>query len=89
LNIKPPEKLWEPAGCDLCGGEGYRGRTVLAELFQTGPETQELISRERGSKELEGLLLSRGWKTLLNNSLDRVVRGETTLSEVKEAVYLP
>lgn len=88
LNLTAPHSLWDAPGCEKCHGSGYIGRTLIAELFPVTPDIQELISRRAKIGEMEDHLVSRGWESLLTNGIERVVRGETTLSEVEGAVYL-
>lgn len=60
--LAAPPEVMSPVGCQACGGAGYRGRLVIAELKGDG---------EKG---------------MFRDGLAKVVRGETTVSEVLLAV---
>lgn len=69
--------------CPVCGGTGYYGRLVLAELLEPdSPDlVQGLLSRA-DSRRLGALAESSGMKTLRQVAAEAVARGHTTLEEV-------
>lgn len=76
---------WRPAGCAECLG-GYRERTGLYEWIRFGPEWEALlragsegIAERSRARELIG-------KTLMDDGIDKVRRGVTSLEEVLRVV---
>ena len=41
------------AGCDSCGGSGYRGRQGLYEVMSFSPELRRLILKEASTAEIQ------------------------------------
>lgn len=77
---------WIGAGCELCRGTGYSGRTGIYELLVLNDEIREELLRRRGASELRRRAIAAGMRTLANDG-DRLVRmGVTTAKEVMRVV---
>ncbi len=87
-HLPEPQLIWESAGCRICSGTGFKGRSVISELFLIDLEMETHISRGVSMQELSGIMKRRQFKTLLHNGLQLAAEGKTTLSEVEGAVYL-
>jgi general secretion pathway protein E len=73
----------EPVGCEACSGTGYRGRTTISELLVVDDGIREAIGRRSQDQRLiEQLARTIGFRTLYEDGLIKVGRGETTLEEV-------
>lgn len=70
------------AGCDKCGGTGYKGRTAIIEFLEVTDSISELVQDGRGDREIKGLALEQGMSTLLMSGLQRIKDGISTLDEV-------
>lgn len=78
--------VYEPAGCPACLG-GYRGRVGIFELLVMTGETEELIrGGPSAAKALRTLPGGEGRRTMLDDGLEKVLSGETTLAEVLYAL---
>jgi type IV pilus assembly protein PilB len=77
------ERVPQNVGCDRCGGTGYSGRSVIAELFQPNSTTSKLI-REGASA---GLIAEKakltGYVDLAEDGRRKVVQGLTTIEEIQ------
>src|SRR5205085_1277922 len=49
LGLQIGHVIHEPAGCERCSGTGYRGRTGVFEILQTGDEVRDLIGSRTDS----------------------------------------
>jgi general secretion pathway protein E len=80
----PPDcdHLYEGAGCETCGGTGYRGRLAVFELMRVNDEIRELIMAHATARDIKEAALRRGMKTLRDDGIMKAVRGDTTVSEV-------
>jgi type II secretory ATPase GspE/PulE/Tfp pilus assembly ATPase PilB-like protein/FixJ family two-component response regulator len=69
-------------GCGRCGQTGYFGRTGVFELFAMNDDFRHHICT--GYKESELLQMARagGMRLLMEDGLEKVRRGETTLEEL-------
>jgi type IV pilus assembly protein PilB len=70
------------AGCDSCGGSGYRGRQGLYEVMALTPELRRMILRGASVEELRDQAVREGMLTLRMDGIKKVERGITTLEEV-------
>lgn len=78
--------LYAPAGCPACLG-GYRGRVGIFELLVMNGETEELIrGGSSAAKALRSLPGDVGRRTLLDDGLEKVLAGDTSLAEVMYAL---
>lgn len=77
-----PDTYFEPVGCERCDGQGYSGRTPIAELLVVTPELRRKINEGAAPLELEEEFRKSGSKTLFETGLDVARVGETSLAEV-------
>lgn len=78
-----PEALFEPGGCDRCGGSGFAGRQPLLEAIEVD-ETMRSNIRE-GHIPQAGAGGANGF-SLLSHGLRLAGAGATSLTEVRRAV---
>ncbi len=71
-------------GCRNCFFTGFRGRTVISELLETGDDIRRKIVMGATSSEIRAAALQTGMKTILQDGLAKVLVGITTLEEVLE-----
>ncbi len=89
LNIpddSPGDKTFSGKGCERCNNTGYMGRTGLFEVFIMNDDFRHLISG--GYKESELMNMSRlsGMRTLVEDGIEKVKNGETTLEELVRVI---
>jgi len=80
--------LYRPVGCKNCFNKGYRGRTPIMELLTMDADMDELVARRATAKELRAEAVSKGFRSLAEEGLDRVLDGTTSLAEVARSVDL-
>jgi type IV pilus assembly protein PilB len=81
----PIEKFCRGAGCKKCRNTGYSGRIAIHELFVPTPKILEMISENRSLKKLRDKAVENGMVPLLNDGLEKVKAGITTLDEILRA----
>ncbi len=74
--------LYKSVGCDACNNTGYHGRTAIYEILRVDDSIKDLIQKKASAGEIERAAVSRGMKTLLQDGLDKVVQGLTSVEEV-------
>ena len=89
LSGRKTERLRKPVGCASCRGTGYRGRTLVAEIFLVTPAIQRAISRRANLAELSELARDCGAITMWESGLERVLSGATSLFELLDNVAAP
>jgi general secretion pathway protein E len=69
-------------GCEHCAQTGYYGRLGLFELLTIDEEMRRLILKNLDATRLRDLARQKGMRTLLEDGIDKVRAGVTTISEV-------
>jgi general secretion pathway protein E/type IV pilus assembly protein PilB len=80
--------LYRPAGCKACSQRGYRGRSALLETLLMDADMDELVARRASPRELREMAHSKGFRTLAEEGVARVLEGVTSFAEVARAVDL-
>ena len=80
--------VYRAVGCEHCYGLGYRGRVLLMEVAVFDEQMDELVGSNGTLPDLLRHARSKGFKTLRDAALRRVLAGETTLDEVARTVSL-
>ncbi|UCF77168.1 MAG: Flp pilus assembly complex ATPase component TadA [Betaproteobacteria bacterium] len=80
--------LYRPVGCRTCDNKGYKGRSAIMELLVMDADLDELVARRATAKELRTAALAKGFRSLAEEGLERVIDGTTSLAEVGRAVDL-
>ena len=70
------------AGCEACGGTGYRGRTGLYELLVVDDPIRDLIMHRANANMIKAVAIKAGMRTLLQSGSQKVLAGLTTAEEV-------
>jgi general secretion pathway protein E len=83
----PVEQVQLPVGCDECGGTGYRGRLVLAEMLTVErTELGRAILSRSDTATLERLAVESGMVTRWQRACDAVRDGQTSPAEVRRVL---
>lgn len=86
--IEPDLKLYRPVGCAQCNHRGYKGRTAVLEILHMDADMDELVARRATTREMREAAMSKGFRPLAEEGLQRVTEGVTSLSEVARAIDL-
>ncbi len=70
------------AGCDACRGTGYHGRVGIFELLAVDDELRSLVHDRATATSINASAKRAGMHALVDDGLDKVGRGLTTLEEV-------
>ncbi len=77
-----PPVVYGPGECFHCAGRGYDGRMGLFECAAIDGETASLIARSAPETALMESLSRKGFRTLQQDGISKVLDGGTTLREV-------
>jgi type IV pilus assembly protein PilB len=91
LGIKPGPSaptLYRAVGCDKCDYQGYRGRLAIMELLKLDSDLDELIARRATLREIRSAAIMRGFRTLVDDGLRRVLDTSTSFDEAARVVDL-
>ncbi len=80
--------LYRPVGCPRCEFQGYRGRAAIMELLRMDADLDELMARRATMREMKNAARSRGFRSLAEDGLRRVLDGSTSIEELARVVDL-
>lgn len=83
LGLPPgPHHVFKPVGCANCQNIGYRGRTGIHEFLEITPEMRRLSENELSDARLEEMARPRGFRTLRESAVLKLLAGTTSVAEV-------
>ena len=74
--------FFKGAGCEQCGGTGYKGRAGLYEVMAMTPALRRMVLTGGSTVELRDQAVVDGMLTLRMDGMKKLERGITTLEEV-------
>ena len=98
LDYTPPEEEWrlffntypdhlkfyKGMGCKSCGYTGYKGRTLISELFEINREIALALSKGATETQIKRMALAGGMKTMIDDGLLKL--DQITLTEIIRVV---
>ena len=89
VNIKIPAdteyQFYKGVGCKACGNSGYHGRVGIYEIMRVDHEYHNLINNA-DIKGIEEIAIKKGMKKMVEDGIQKAIKGFTTLEEVLKAV---
>jgi type II secretory ATPase GspE/PulE/Tfp pilus assembly ATPase PilB-like protein len=80
--------LYRGKGCSACSRSGLKGRTALHELLEGTDEIKRLIVQKASVPELRKQAIEEGMTTLLQDGIMKVLKGDTTLEQVRRVCIM-
>jgi type IV pilus assembly protein PilB len=75
-------RLYKGKGCDLCHNSSYEGRMGIFEILVVDDEIKRAIIDKQDATTIRKLAQKKGMQTMLEDGLEKAIRGETTIAEV-------
>jgi len=85
--MPPPTSLIRGAGCNLCGGTGYRGRVGLFEILIMSSDIRRMLLDTASGTSMKAQALKEGMVTIRRDGLLKAGDGVTTVSEIMRSVF--
>ncbi len=79
--------VYEPVGCDECGGIGFKGRTAIYEIMPITNKLRANIHDHVTADELKDIAVMEGMNTLKMAATREVLNGTTAVSEMVKVAY--
>jgi len=73
--------LYRGEGCDVCGGSGYFGRTLVYELLTVEQKLSQLIDKDAKTSDIEAVARDTGFVDIFDVTVRKVREGITTAEE--------
>src|SRR5687767_4404043 len=83
IRYTPEFKLYRPKGCPKCTNTGYKGRMGIHELLVATDEMKRRIQKRETIEELRKQAMRDGMTTLLQDGIQKVVKGVTDFKQVR------
>ncbi|MDR3323470.1 MAG: GspE/PulE family protein [Zoogloeaceae bacterium] len=81
-------RIYHPQGCEACHFSGYRGRLAIMEILRIDGELDDLIACRAPKSELLRHAIDKGFCSLAEDGVARVLAGLTALEELCRVVDL-
>lgn len=78
----------EGAGCDVCGGTGYKGRHSVQELLVMDDTLRGMVLAHEPSNRIRHAATERGMIPMRHDAALKVMSGLTTFEEAQKRVYV-
>jgi len=85
---KETKTLFKGRGCEQCDFNGYLGREMISEVFVINKEIAHLISLKKDKFELLRVGRSFGFVSMVEDGIEKVIKGVTTLDEILRVVNI-
>ena len=82
LGVESNTLLYRGRGCEECTYTGFMGRMGIFELLVVDDDMRRLILKKADEREIRETARKNGMKTLLEDGLEKIRMGVTTLSEI-------
>jgi len=82
LNLTKKAEFYRGKGCMRCKETGFVGRLGIFELLLINDEVKNMIVAKKSANEIKKAAISSGMRVLIDDGLEKVQKGITTIEEV-------
>ncbi|ABD88554.1 GspE/PulE family protein [Rhodopseudomonas palustris] len=82
IGLKLGETIFEPVGCERCGGTGYRGRCGVFEILEMSEDVRQLIDQQSDWASIDKVAVRNGMTTMIDDGLAKCRCGMTSAAEI-------
>jgi type IV pilus assembly protein PilB len=82
LGLPENTELYRGTGCMKCKDTGFAGRVGLFELLLVNNEVKNMITAKQSANEIKTVAIKSGMRTLIDDGMQKVRNGITTVEEV-------
>jgi general secretion pathway protein E len=82
LQLRVGEVIYEPGGCERCGGTGYRGRCGVFEIMEMTEEVRKLVEADSDWGSIDQVARREGMTTMIEDGLGKCRNGTTSMAEL-------
>jgi len=89
IAVSDPLTIYKSTGCKKCGGTGYRGRIGIFEGVVMDDAVEEAVLRDPREHIIATAAKPQGIPTMIEDGIEKVVKGLTSLQELERVIELP
>jgi general secretion pathway protein E len=82
IGFQAGDKIFQPRGCDHCGGSGYRGRSGIFEIVEMTASVRNLITEHSDSEVIHRAAVAAGVTTMIDDAIAKCRAGVTSPAEI-------
>ena len=82
LGKKQKIRVYKGKGCRACNESGYAGRIGIFEILEISDTLKQMIMSKTNADELEDQAIKEGMHTMMEDGIEKVLTGITTIDEV-------
>lgn len=82
VGLQLHDTIFEPGGCERCGGTGYRGRCGVFEVLEINEELRRLIEAQSDWASIDKVAIRNGMTTMIDDGLAKCLTGMTSAAEI-------
>ena len=90
LKVDPemPPKIYKArqGGCDMCAGQGYKGRVAVAEILMMDEDLDDMLAKGQSKADLKDMAVKKGFKSMKDDGILKVLDGVTDLQALANVV---
>lgn len=75
-------KTFTPVGCPICNYTGFLERIGVFEVLNLEDEVKEAVMNDRSTIDIRKIALTKDYKPLIIDAIQKVIDGYTTLDEI-------
>ncbi len=79
-------RVYKGKGCSACTRTGYRGRVGVFEVLRMDDGIRELVVNKADADAIRDRAVEHGMTTMIEDGLDKVMTGKTTIEEIIRVV---
>ncbi len=83
-----PKEIYRPVGCEKCSFTGFKGRISIYEGILMDRAIEEVLRENPSEREIKEAAKPQGMLDMRQDGIIKVLRGITSVDEIKEAVGL-
>ena len=74
-------------GCVACSNTGYFGRIGVHEVLEMSEVIRDAVVKRASASEIRTIAVREGMTTMLEDGIDKVLRGVTSIEEVLRVTH--
>ena len=82
------KKTFDTCGCDKCNYTGFLGRIAAFEVLNLDDEIKQAVMEEKSTIEIRKIAMTKNYRPLVVDAINKVIEGYTTLKEVNNKLAL-
>lgn len=89
IPVATPLTLYRPVGCSSCENTGFKGRAGIFEAVIMDDAVEEVVIRDPREHIITEAAKPQGIPTMIEDGIEKVIAGITSLKELERVIELP